>query len=79
MAKEPEIIGSLVVEITTEHSLRIHSEGNVSPQDLLMASAFITRTANQLLDAAAYQAAQATDPKGIEVVQAIPDALKVRQ
>lgn len=79
MASEPKIVGTLTIDVTDTHGLNIRSVGEVIPQDIFVACAFLTRTANQLLDAAAYQAAQATDPNGIAVVQAIPDALKARQ
>jgi len=54
---------------------RIASEGDVRPEELAIAAFYLTRTANQLLDAAAFQAAERNDASGIAVVRAMPDAL----
>lgn len=71
-----EIIGTVTVRITADHGLEIRSDGAVAPQELFMAAAFLTRTANQMLDAVAMSRAMSNDPKGLEVVRAMPDNLR---
>lgn len=74
---DPTATGTVVVETFEGGALRIHTEGpGVRPQDLMLAAAFLTRTANQMLDADALARAQTDDPKGLEIVRAMPDALR---
>lgn len=72
-------LGSITVAVMDGphgRGLAIKSEGDIQPTDLFLAAAHLTRVANQLLDAATFNAAQSDDPKGIAVVRAMPDALR---
>lgn len=77
MATDPksEPRGAIHIEFH-ESGLRIESEGNLRPEELGTAAFYLTRTANQLLDAAAFRQAESTDDKGIAIVRALPDNLR---
>lgn len=73
--KTPEPVGTVTIRVMADGALSIASEG-ASPNALFLAAAYLTRTANQMLDAEAYRAAQTDDKSGIAVVRAMPDALR---
>lgn len=71
----PEPVGTITITVMPDGALSISSEG-VTPNAMLLAAAYLTRTANQMLDAQAYMDAQKADPKGLAVVRAMPEALR---
>lgn len=73
MSVHGRTIGTIAVTVSEDHTLTIKSDGEIAPQDLIMSAFYLQRTANMMLDAAAYQAAKRTDPDGIAIARAMPD------
>lgn len=67
--------GHIVIDVRSDGALTIKSD-RVTPTSMLLAAAYLTRTANQMLDSQAFLDAQRNDKRGIETVRAMPDALR---
>lgn len=75
----PKALGTITVDIIDGpegRGIALSNTGTIEPTDLFLAAAHLTRIANQFLDAATMRAAESSDPKGIAVVRAMPDALR---
>lgn len=73
--KQPAPRGSIHVDIS-DIGQDIKLDGAVNTADLFIAAGYLTRTANQLADAATMRAAERDDKAGLQVVRAMPDALR---
>lgn len=73
------VIGTITITVLEDRTIGIASEGVVDAQIIAIATFYLNRTANQIIDGQVFREAQRSDPSGLAIVRAMPDPAALRE